>query len=316
MTETYEQLRDAASGDAGQAWRSADREEGNLHALYRSLKEDPRYTEEHKAQKAWENYEIAREKIAAGSREKARESLKKQAQTAERLSIPLPDGEELITTDTSKLLAAQNEAARIIRKLERASLASPARGPFRPTPVEVLKEEYARGLEVGGMEGGVICRGVLMAADELGADASAVVDGFRKQRHRKALESAHHAERVAGLIGKQINAEPPFPRLACGISWHGAVPLASSSCRGRSYRVPRLSPNTAAPRKPREAEAKAPMLRTPAPLRHSPLQAIRRAWEAFADATVSFVDEATFRVALASRVLTGRTPQETQKGRG
>jgi hypothetical protein len=211
MTETYEQLRDAAGGDAGQAWRSADREESNLRALYRSLKEDPRFSEEHKAQKAWESYEVARERIVAG-REKARKPLKKQAQTAERLSIPLPDGEELITTDTSKLLAAQNEAARIIRKLERASLASPARGPFRPTPVEVLKEEYARGLEVGGMEGGVICRGVLMAADELGADASAVVDEFRKQRHRKSLESAHHAQRLAGLIGTRIDAEPPFPR--------------------------------------------------------------------------------------------------------
>jgi hypothetical protein len=194
MTETYEQLRDAASGDAGQAWRSADREESNLRALYRSLKEDPRYTEEHKAQKAWESYETAKEKIVAGSREKARESLKKQAQTAERLSIPLPDGEELITTDTSKLLAAQNEAARIIRKLERAGQSG---GPFRPNRVEALKEKYARGLEVGEMEGGVICRGVLMAADELGADASAVVDEFRKQRHRKSLESAHHAQRLA-----------------------------------------------------------------------------------------------------------------------
>jgi hypothetical protein len=62
------------------------------------------------------------------------------------------------------------------------------------------------------------------------------------------------------------------------------------------------------------------MLRTPAPLhhrlRHKLLRGLRRAWDAFADATVSFVDEATFRVALASRVLTGRTPQETQKGRG
>jgi hypothetical protein len=53
--------------------------------------------------------------------------------------------------------------------------------------------------------------------------------------------------------------------------------------------------------------------RTPTPLRQRPLQAIRRAWEAFADATLSFLDEATFRVALASRVLTGRMPQQTHK---
>ena len=208
MTETYEQLRDAASGDAGAAWQSADRQESNLRALYHSLKEDPRYTEEHKAQKAWESYEIAREKIVSG-RQKARESLKKQAQTAEKLSIPLPDGEALITTDTSKLLAAQNEAARIIRKLERAGQSG---GPLRPNRAEALKEEYRRGLEIGGMQGGVICRGVLSAADEWGVDTDAVVDGFRKQRHHDSLERARHTERVVDLIGTRINVEPPFPR--------------------------------------------------------------------------------------------------------
>jgi len=55
----------------------------------------------------------------------------------------------------------------------------------------------------------------------------------------------------------------------------------------------------------------------PAPLRHrlrhKLLRGLRRAWEAFADATVSFVDEASFRVTLASRVLAGRMPQETHK---
>ena len=208
MTETYEQLRGSATGEAGEAWKAADREESNLRTLYRNLKEDPRYTEKHKAEQAWARYEATKEKIAAG-REKARESLKKQAQTAERLSIPLPDGEALITTHTSKLLAVQNEAARIIRKIDRAGQSG---GPFRPNRVEALKEEYRRGLEIGGMQGGVICRGVLMAADELGSDTGAVVHGFRKERHHKALESAHHAERLAGLIGKRIAVEPPFPR--------------------------------------------------------------------------------------------------------
>jgi hypothetical protein len=210
MTETYEQLRDGLSGEAGQAWRQADIEESNLRALYRSLEEDPRYTTEHKAEKAWESYEAAREKIVAG-REKARESLRKQAQTGERLSIPLPDGEALITTDTSKLLASQNEATRIIRKLERSS-ASHNSSPFKPNKADALKGEYSRGLEIGGMQGGVICRGVLMAADELGVDTSQVVDGFRKERHRNSLEAAQRAERVADLIGTRIKVEPPFPR--------------------------------------------------------------------------------------------------------
>ncbi len=38
MSNTYEQLRDAATGEGGEAWRAADREEGKLHAFYRELK--------------------------------------------------------------------------------------------------------------------------------------------------------------------------------------------------------------------------------------------------------------------------------------
>ena len=65
MTETYEQLRDSATGEAGDAWRRKDREEANLRTLYRTLREDPRYTQEHKAEQAWERYEAAKEKIEA-----------------------------------------------------------------------------------------------------------------------------------------------------------------------------------------------------------------------------------------------------------
>jgi hypothetical protein len=119
--------------------------------------------------------------------------------------------EQVAIADTSKLLASQNEATRIIRKLERSS-ARQSSSPFKPNTAEALKEEYARGLEIGGMQGGVICRGVLMAADELGVDTSQVVDGFRKQRHHESLERARHAERVADLIGTRIKVEPPFPR--------------------------------------------------------------------------------------------------------
>src|SRR3712207_2624855 len=50
----------------------------NLRALYRELKEDPRYTDEHKAQKAWERYEATKEKIVAG-KVKAKELLENQA---------------------------------------------------------------------------------------------------------------------------------------------------------------------------------------------------------------------------------------------
>src|SRR5829696_6820834 len=90
--ESYEALRDSADGEAGIAWISADRAEGNLRALYRELKEDPRLTSEYKAEKAWGAYDAAREKIAANKKE-AKERLSKQASSAERFAIPVPDGE-------------------------------------------------------------------------------------------------------------------------------------------------------------------------------------------------------------------------------
>ena len=206
MNETYEQLRESATGEAGAAWKAADREEANLRTLYQTLKDDPRYSEEHKAEQAWQRYESAREKIAA-SKAKAREGLEKQARNGERFSIPMPEGEHLTPSDTSKLLASQNEASRIVRKLER--LASSGAGPFRQNPAEVLKGEYERGLEVGGVQGGAICRGVLEAADELGVDKDQVVDAFRKQSHRNALEDAERALMLTQHISKQV-PEPPF----------------------------------------------------------------------------------------------------------
>jgi hypothetical protein len=207
MTESYEQLRDSATGEAGAAWKAADREESNLRTLYRTLKEDPRYTEEHKAEKAWTAYEAAKEKIAEG-KAKARESLQKQARSGERLSYPMPEGESLITTDTAKLLASQNEASRIVRKLDR--LATSGTGPFKQNPAEVLKGEYERGLQIGDVQGGAICRGVLEAADELGVDKDQVVDAFRRQSHRNALQDAERASLLTQHISKQV-PEPPSP---------------------------------------------------------------------------------------------------------
>ncbi len=84
------------------------------------------------------------EQIVA-NREKAREQLARQARTGERFSIPMPGQEPLITNDTAKLLASQNEAQRIVRKLERMDNAS---GPFPTDKTAVLRNEYQRGLEV------------------------------------------------------------------------------------------------------------------------------------------------------------------------
>lgn len=217
---TYEELRDQATGEGADAWREADREEGRLRALYRELKEDPRYTNEHKSETAWKAYENARGKIAE-NRAKARELLQKRARSAEEVSLPLPPFEALHTTDTNKLIASQNEASRIVRKLDRMATGD---GPFRPDKAGALRKEYGRGLEVGGVQGGAICRGALEAADEVGVDRESVVGGFRKERHREALERAEHCARLAAHVGGKV-PEPPFARPDRGQDLRGARSL-------------------------------------------------------------------------------------------
>ncbi len=210
---SYEELRDEATGDGADAWREADRETAKLRDTYERLKEDPRFTEEYRAEQAWEAFGAAEGKIAE-NKAKARELLAKQARTAERFSLPFPDQETPITTDTSKLLASQNEASRIVRKVDRAE-AGGKKGPFRPDRLEVLRAEYGRGLEVGGVQGGAVCRGVLEAAEELGVDRHAVVDGYRKDRHRESFERAEHYGRLTDLIGGGV-PEPPFAKPGSG----------------------------------------------------------------------------------------------------
>jgi len=167
IRESYEQLRDSVENtEARAAWLDHDRRLQLLRQTYNSLKDDPRYTEEHKANQMWETYQQQSAHIQAAG-EKARELLEKEARGYEMIALPHPKGENLHSISTERLIAAQNEASRISRKLERLEK---AKGPknLKPPTAQILKDEYARGMEVGGVEGSAICKGVLMAADELG----------------------------------------------------------------------------------------------------------------------------------------------------
>lgn len=208
MAETYEDVRESATGEAAETWKAIDRERSALRQLYRQLQDDPKYSDEYKAETAWKRYENARKKIEEGV-PKAREAFERQARTAEQFSIPMPAGEAVTTTDTQKLLASQNEATRLVRRIDR--MAGAAKGPFRPDKAKILKAEYQRGLEVGGVQGGAICRGVLMACEELGIDVDPIVDGHRRESHSKALETAQRAWMYRNAVVREV-PKPPFQR--------------------------------------------------------------------------------------------------------
>lgn len=206
---SYEDLRGSARGQAGELWKAADKEEASLGAYYEQLKEDPRFTEEHKAELAWGRYNQAKEKIVEG-REKAGEQLANDAAVYHRQSIPFPASEGPVTQDSQKILITQNETQRISRKLARLQEAP---GPFRPDITSALRQEYERGLEVGGTMGGALCRATLAVCDEQGIDPDAVVDGFRRARHRALVERAQHAEHLQMYLSKRLK-EPPFSKPA------------------------------------------------------------------------------------------------------
>jgi hypothetical protein len=208
--DSYEGLRDSARGEAASLWKTADREEASLSRFYEELQHDPRYTSEHKSELAWARFNKAKAKIVE-SKAKASEQLANDAAVYRRQALPFPPSEGPITSDTQKILISQNESARLSRKLAR--MQDQATGPFRPDLTSALREEYERGLELGGVMGGSLCRAVLAVCDEVGVDADSVVDGFRAQRHRELIERAQHAEYLQGYLGKRVSP-PPYPKPA------------------------------------------------------------------------------------------------------
>jgi hypothetical protein len=72
----------------------------------------------------------------------------------------------------------------------------------------VLKEEYAHGMAAGGVEGVAICKGALMAADELGISEEEFLNGLRTFEQLAELGKAQRYRRMAQSIGKSI-PQPP-----------------------------------------------------------------------------------------------------------
>jgi hypothetical protein len=207
MTETYEGIQQEAKGPGVEEWRQADKARAGLSATYQSLKEDPRYSEEHKAQTAWAKYEEVRAQVEQLAPE-AREKMLRSAEGRERLSIPTPEHEGLITKDTDKLLLTAHERSRLEGLISREEKSS--KGPFKANPADVLKREYARGLTQGGPGGGATVRAVYELARDWGLDIHQIVDEHRKPHHHGALEDAQRARMQANIVGKGVS-EPPFP---------------------------------------------------------------------------------------------------------
>ncbi len=213
MTEainpTYQSIQEQAKGPGVEEWKRADKARAELTTTYQSLKDDPRYTEQHKVERAWERYEVVKAEVEQLAPEATKKMLK-SAESLERLSIPTPPGEGLITQDTNKLLLVAHERSRLEGLINRAEKAA-EKGPWKANPVDILKAAYEQGLEKGGPGGGATVRAVCELARDWGLDIDAIVDTHRKPHHHGALENAQTRRMQAELISRSV-PEPPFKR--------------------------------------------------------------------------------------------------------
>lgn len=223
MAETYENIRDNSEivpREARVAWIEADQSERMLRYQYDRLTEDADLNDEAKARRAGEVYEQHRKGIER-KKQAAKDSLIKASRSAVKSSIPTPSGEASSSTDPTKLLLDQNEANRIVRTVERRG----DKGPFSQSSSEYLKQEYERGLEIGGVEGGAICQGALRAAQELGAGDEWLP---RNDRQRELLDQARRLEHFSGFISTSAPKPPKSLGKASGKRFMQPAPVMSS----------------------------------------------------------------------------------------
>jgi hypothetical protein len=173
------------------------------------LREDTRYTEEHKPERAWAKYEEVRTQVGQLAPE-AKKKMLKSAESLERLSIPTPEGEGLATKDTDKLLLTAHERSRLEGLINRAEKAAD-KGPWKANPVDILKAAYEQGLDQGGPGGGATVRAVYELARDWGLDIHQIVDAYRKPRHHETLEDAQTRRIQAEMVARHV-PEPPFKR--------------------------------------------------------------------------------------------------------
>src|SRR5215203_4209259 len=194
--------------------REAQAARRDLIRQYESLDNDERYTDEHRATAAWQAYDESKPLIEQKANA-AREKLLKSADYYEMSSIPLPGGQSLRTNNVELLSLTQGERARIVERLgyEPPNIARmKAAGKNVPAstearPANVLREEYARGLDIGGVQGGAICRAVISLAEDRGMSVDDIVDEHRRDWQRQRLQSAQDAR----IQARSIYSRVPLP---------------------------------------------------------------------------------------------------------
>jgi hypothetical protein len=211
-TSLYEQLCDGLDGEAGISWRDGDRWTSYLREKFEALGADEKLSEEGRCETAEEYLKKTRPRIESAY-EKARHHLAEEVKRKRGVSVPMPDNKTLFANpvkDSTELAATQAEAASIQAKVERLQSRTPAGMRAGGHATDVLREAFAQGMEVGGVEGTVKCRGALRAAEALGVPVDDVVSAYRERRHYEAADEAFRLENLRLTVpsGRSVPANP------------------------------------------------------------------------------------------------------------
>ncbi len=214
MTEaSYEQLRDTTDGEAGIAWRDADRWSSYLREKFEALEADEKLSGEGKYEAAEEYLKKTRPRIESAY-EAARKHLEAEAKRARDAAVPLPDGRDLSTTkikDSNEMLAVQGEAQAIVARVERLKASRPKGMQVQGDhTTAILRDAYASSMAEAGVEGRIKAYGVLKACEQLGVDRDEVVQPLRGQKHFDAAEESWRLENLRRSVpsGKNVPANP------------------------------------------------------------------------------------------------------------
>jgi hypothetical protein len=203
----YENIRDTdprIPQDVRVRWIEADQAERSLRASYERVKSDEDITEDARARRLDEVYQRDGGRVAEKKRA-ARQALINKAKSLEKSALPKPQGENLDTSDPTRLLLIQGERERVRRVAEKRAERSPFKGTAN---ADYLRSEYAKGIEVGGTKGAAICAGVLGAGEELGIDQDEIAGALRSDSQRAMLDDAQHLF----LYRQMISESAPEPR--------------------------------------------------------------------------------------------------------
>jgi hypothetical protein len=225
LKPTYEQVRDGLPNKAArEQWREADLSLRHARQAMQDVHDDESLSEEGKREKAQRVVDKYAERVYGGYAE-ARKKAEAAAESSWRFSVPMPgDHKTLATTsmmDSSEMVAVQNEADSLARRIEGKSLQQlthersknpRARGikDAGNPKLDELRKAFDEAMSAVGLEGKVKGLAVKRLCEETGVPLDDVVDHRTQHHHDAYLDAQRSWAAVYSIPSGRGMVENPY----------------------------------------------------------------------------------------------------------